>query len=316
MTSRIDAPVVRPGDRFPARSATARGCAGCGGNEAKPLYRGLVECVECGLVRYPYRVAAAEAAQLYNDDYFHGAEYLDYLADRSAHQANFRPRVRRLAQWVPHGGRLFEVGCSYGLFLELARRTWQVRGCDIAVEPCRYARERLGLDVCCADFLDVPLGPGAVDAFCLWDTIEHLADPDAYLARMAEVLSPGGILALTTGDIGSRLARWQGPRWRQIHPPTHLWYFSAATMSRMLGRFGFDVVSFRRIGVARSVGQIVYSLTSLGKAAPSRLHRFCMASGLGRVIVELNTFDLMMVVARRRGVSSSDRRARSHSKHD
>jgi hypothetical protein len=27
---------------------------------------------------------------------------------------------------------------------------------------------------------------------------------------------------------------WRGERWRQIHPPTHLYYFSAATLRKAL----------------------------------------------------------------------------------
>ncbi|MGA9925943.1 MAG: hypothetical protein WBQ29_21285 [Isosphaeraceae bacterium] len=62
---------------------------------------------------------------------------------------------------------------------------------------------------------------------------------------------------------------------------------------------------FRRIGLARSVGQIVYSLTSLGRAEPSLAHRLCTRSGLGRLKLWLNTYDLMMVVARRRGPTAT-----------
>ena len=84
---------------------------------------------------------------------------------------------------------------------------WTVSGCDIAAGPCQYARDDLGLDVCCADFLDLPLEKGDIDAVCLWDTIEHLGTPDLYLERMAERLLLGGIVALTTGDIGAILVR-------------------------------------------------------------------------------------------------------------
>ncbi len=282
-----------------------RNCAGCGGADAAPHFRDLVTCTTCGLVYYPWRLTREEVARLYAEDYFKGSEYFDYLADRAAHEANFRRRLRQLAPWVPEGKQLFEIGCSYGLFLNLARERWPVSGCDVAVEPCRHARQQLGLDVSCTDFLDVPLQQGAVDAFCMWDTIEHLDDLEAYLDRVAELLAPGGILALTTGDLGSLLARWQGPRWRQIHPPTHLWYFSRATLRRTLERFGFEVVSERAVGMARSVGQIVYSLTSLGRPEPSWVHRLCVRSGLARWSVSLNTFDLMMVVARRRATPAA-----------
>ena len=254
----------------------SRYCVACGAHHARPLFRDLVTCSACGMIYYPHRLAPEEVTRLYSEAYFGGAEYYDYLADRPVHEANFRARVRHLARWLPRGRHLLEVGCSYGFFLNLARARWRVRGCDIATEPCRYAREILGLDVLAGDFLEIPLARDEVDALCLWDTIEHLEDAEGYLARAADVLKPGGILALSTGDIGSWLARWQGPRWRQIHPPTHLWYFSRQTMRRTLDRFGFEMCWFRRIGLARSVGQIVYSLTSLkmrrALARPPVLH--------------------------------------------
>ena len=120
---------------------------------------------------------------------------------RYAHQANFRPRVRSLALHSPWGAT-FRGWLLLRFFLEPASRSWRVRGCDIAAEPCRARASRARRLL-----RRVPRRPapqGRVDAFCLWDTIEHLTDPDAYL-RMAEVLA-GGILAVTTGDIGSALA--------------------------------------------------------------------------------------------------------------
>ncbi len=276
-----------------------RCCVACGRDDAKPLFRDLVACANCGLVYFPWRLTPREVARLYGENYFKGAEYFDYPVDRAVHEANFRNYLRRLGRWLPAGGRLFEIGCAYGYFLRLAGRRWRVSGCDIAAEPCRHARDVLGQEVYCGDFEEVPLKPGRVDLFCLWDTIEHLEDPGRYLRRIAELLHPGGVLALSTGDLGSRLARWQGPRWRQIHPPTHLWYFTPATMRRTLERFGFEAAWTGHPGLWRSVGQIVYSLTSLNRPRPSALHRLCMKLGLGRLGIYLNTFDHMMVVARR-----------------
>jgi SAM-dependent methyltransferase len=285
----------------PPAPAMSRSCVACGGHDATSLYRDLVRCDACGMIYYPRCLSPDEVTRLYAEDYFKGQEYFDYLADRAVHEANFRARVQQLARWLPPGKRVFEIGCSYGLFLHVARDRWQVAGCDVAAEPCRHARDVLGLDVRAGDFTELPLRRGEVDAFCLWDTIEHLNDPARDLAWMAELLEPGGLLALTTGDIGSRLARWRGPRWRQLHPPTHVWYYSRETMRLMLERFGFEVVEFRHIGLARSVGQVVYSLTSLGREKPSWLHTLCMKSRLGRLWVWLNTLDLMFVVARRGG---------------
>ena len=280
---------------------TRRRCAVCLAHDQRPTFRGLVQCARCGVIFYPHGLAPHEAEALYSEDYFSGQEYLDYLSDRTVHRMNFRARARGLRRFLPRGSTLFEIGCAYGLFLEVAHRDWTVSGCDISHDACRYGRDVLGLDVQQGDFLDLDLEPGAVDAFVLWDTIEHLDDPAACLERAYELLPPGGILALTTGDIGSALARRQGPRWRQIHPPTHLWYFSQATISQMLSRIGFEIERVRSPGLWRSLGQIVYSLASLGKPGPSALYRFCTRVGLARVPVWMQTFDLMFVVARKPG---------------
>jgi hypothetical protein len=55
-------------------------------------------------------------------------------------------------------------------------------------------------------------------------------------------LEPGGLLALTTGDIGSLNARLRGSNWRMIHPPTHLHYFSVQSITSLLKRHGIDTV--------------------------------------------------------------------------
>ena len=236
---------------------TARRCAVCGADESQPHFRSLVKCDHCGMIFYPNGVSFDEARELYSESYFSGEEYFDYLKDRRVHEANFRRNIRTLRKPIPEGASIFEIGCSYGLFLNLARQHWKVAGCDISQEACRYAAETLGLDVVNEDFLQVDLPSGEIDAFFMWDTIEHLDDPAGYVERIHELLPAGGVLALTTGDIGSFLARKQGPNWRQIHPPTHLWYFSVETMQKMLNRFGFEVLQVRHVGMSRSMGQIV-----------------------------------------------------------
>jgi hypothetical protein len=60
------------------------------------------------------------------------------------------------------------------------------------------------------------------------------------------------------------------------------------------------VVWCGRVGVARSISQTVYSLTSLNRTRPSLLHVLCERTGIGRLTFSLNTRDLIYVIARRR----------------
>ena len=121
----------------------------------------------------------------------------------------------------------------------------------------------------------------------MWDTIEHLADPRGAIEKVAAEIAPGGLVAISTGDIGSWLPRRQRDRWRQIHPPTHLWYFSAATLTRLLEETGFRILLVTHPPFYRSLRLYVPRLASM------------CPRWVGDLPVPLQTWDLVEVYARR-----------------
>jgi SAM-dependent methyltransferase len=129
--------------------------------------------------------------------------------------------------------------------------------------------------------------------------IEHVPDPDRFVQRAAEVIRPGGYLFITTGDLAAWLPRLQGPRWRLIHPPTHLHYFSRDTLSRLLRGAGFEVVEVRYPGYWRSIGEILHGLFVVRRATPAAPYRWLRRLLPLRRGLYVNTFDIMCVAARR-----------------
>jgi SAM-dependent methyltransferase len=233
--------------------------------------------------------------ELYGDTYFNKGEYADYLGEKIALQRSFRWKIQRMRSVSPGIQRVCEIGSAYGFFLELAQREWEVMGVEIAPEPSAYARENFGVNVHTGDLLQAPIPAAYYDTFCMWDTIEHLRDPSSYVERIAALIRPGGFLFLTTGDAGSFLARLRGSRWRLIHPPTHLFYFTRATIAKLLESHGFQVREVRSIGVHRSVQQTVGSVV----AGPSlvKARNWIEDSRLGSFVYSLNLGDIMMVAA-------------------
>ncbi len=250
-----------------------------------------------------FRVPDDEYRALYAREYFFGSEYRDYVADQRVHQRNFRLRLEVLDRFLdPARHRhLLEIGSAFGFFLEVARERFEtVRGLDVSVEGTAFARAR-GLDVLDPglDFLAAALPAPRPDVVCLWDVLEHLREPHLYLERIAAEVSPGGLVALTTGDVGSVNARVRGRRWRLLHPPTHLHYFSRSTIAAMLDKYGFDVLYNRHCGFYRSVDGMAWGVLGLRAGMPS-LHRSLQRVGLLRWDLYLNLFDIMYVIARKR----------------
>lgn len=276
-------------------------CLVCDGTLDRSHLLGLLQCGACGFITADLRLSDEEHKALYGPDYFHGDEYADYLLEEAGLKENFRQRLATLLHYAgdPSAKTLFEIGCAYGFFLDVARERFAaVAGIDIAEHCVTHARDSLGLDVTVGDFVshkhDRPY-----DVYCMWDAIEHLKNPADFVAKITENIQPGGLLAITTGDIGSLNARFRGRRWRLIHPPTHLHYFSKRTLTRLCNRYGFEIVHIEYPGIVRSVRFILYSILVLRYRRVGLFRRLENMGFLDRK-VSINLFDIMYVIARKR----------------
>jgi SAM-dependent methyltransferase len=277
-------------------------CLICRSSEFAPLYKGLLRCRACHYVFADLSLTDQELQQLYDHTLFKEGEFFDYLADRKYFTENFRLRYRVLRRFIEAARhrRLLEIGSAYGFFLDVVRSDFPTLvGIDVTDEGVRYTREALKLPAVQGDFLQYDFGAQRFDVVCLWDTIEHVARPDLYVQRIGELIEPGALLALTTGDIGSLVARLRGEHWRMIIPPVHAHYFSRATMARLLDQHGFDVLYQRHCGFYRSMSNVAYIILALRHERP-QLFRRLQRTGLLNWGFYLNLYDIMYVIARKR----------------
>ncbi len=276
-------------------------CDVCGGAGSPVGYAGLRRCGECSHVWADLALDPEAISRLYQRGYFFGDEYSNYFDDRRIIEKNFAGRLSTLRRFMNASHRtLFEIGCAYGFFLNAARDCFdEVSGMDVSEDGVRFATEELGLTVSCGDVATADLSRRRFDVVCLWDTIEHLTSPRRYLEAVAPQMPPGSLIAITTGDIGSLNARIQKGRWRLIHPPTHLHYFTRRSLTRLLDRCGFSVVHVEYCGVYRSISSMLHNIVALRWRSP-RVGDWLRRAVPARLDVYLNLYDIMYIVAQRR----------------
>ena len=111
-----------------------------------------------------------------------------------AREKTSQRRLAALRRHLTSRARILEIGVRDGSFGAAAAREFEYVGIDRAEAVARAVRAR-GLDVYCSTVANfVNTGP-AFDAIALFHVFENMADPHDALARMKDLLKPGGVLA-------------------------------------------------------------------------------------------------------------------------
>lgn len=272
-------------------------CVICGHQPLLPIYHLLNQCPNCGHAVYQERVSTQQSAELYDAHYFTFGEYYSYANDAFAFDLNFNQRLKDVRRFCP-SGNLVEIGCANGLFLRKAKQYFSVVGFEVS-QPMAELGRQSGLDIRNQNFCDdKTLAQNSLDAIVLWDVIEHLPDPIAVIKKSHKLLKKDGVIAMTTGDIESQMAKRQGRAWRLIHPPTHLHYFSKRSLTQSLKDNGFDLVKISYPGYWRGFGQMLFGVFPklMSKEGWAKFDRWPIA----HIPIYLNVFDIMHVIGKKR----------------
>jgi SAM-dependent methyltransferase len=253
----------------------------------------ILRCGQCGLGRA--ETVGFDPQSYYTGDYFSGKHsdgYADYVGAEPILRREFAGTVDFIRKFRACG-RLLDVGCAYGYFLQEARRYFDVAGIELAEDAAAHCR-RAGLNVLTGVAGEALLAQlGTMDVIVLLDVIEHLSSPRETLVLCAKHLKPGGVIVITTGDFGSASAKLAGARWRLMTPPQHLWFFSQEGIRRMAASLGLSVEHLDHPWKIVPLSLITFQLgRMLGL-------RSVTAQGTSRIGLPINLFDAMRVILRK-----------------
>jgi cyclopropane fatty-acyl-phospholipid synthase-like methyltransferase len=119
----------------------------------------VVQCGGCGI---RYLTPQPDADQLYEADYWSGAEQVSRMV--AAKVADFTALYQRLETYTT-GRRLLEIGSATGHFLKVGReRGWRVEGIELSRWAAGYCRDTFGIPVRVERIEQASLPTAAYDA--------------------------------------------------------------------------------------------------------------------------------------------------------
>ena len=246
-------------------------CRLCGRQKAKFFFHKdnytILRCQQCDLVYLDYIPCHESLRALYSVEYFRSSDkrqgYHDYQSLEASLMATFKVRLRQMARFCSPG-RLLEIGCAMGFFLQAAQEAgWRVQGVEFSDHAASAARRRFNLPVITGLLKDARFPDASFDVVVMWDLIEHVPEPVSLMREVVRLLRPAGLIVLSTGDVESLLARLSGPRWHLYHLPEHLSFFSPVTITQLLESSGLRVQQLRHDGAMYTLEYLAYRLKTV-----------------------------------------------------
>ena len=267
----------------------------------------IVRCPSCGLLFRRELPTKEELDAIYGVSYFKGSPhgggtgYLDYVGDEALHRQAARRRLALLERTRARPGRLLDVGAAAGFFIDEARTLgWDAAGLDVSEPMVHWGRETLDVPLELGTLSSTTAADGSLDVVTMWDYIEHSIDPVGDVRRVHQLLKPGGVLGLSTGDADTLVARASGSRWHLLTPEHHNFYFTAATLSRLLEDNGFEIMTFDHRGNRYPVSYLVHKFRTIVRwQLLEPLTRHLAEMRIGSIAVPMNLWDIATVTARR-----------------
>ncbi|HUU53187.1 MAG TPA: class I SAM-dependent methyltransferase [Candidatus Bathyarchaeia archaeon] len=93
-------------------------------------------------------------------------------------------------------GRLLDIGCGCGVFLEAAQKSgWKVKGIEPSIQSVEVAKRQYGLDVFTGTLQEHDEN-GKFDVITLINVLDHSVEPWKEINKANLLLKPGGTLYL------------------------------------------------------------------------------------------------------------------------
>lgn len=204
----------------------------------------VVTCRRCGLAFLNPRLKESVVNALYQErEYFSdrkGVGYDDYVLQERSLRITFRKFLNELRARNMTSGKLLEVGCGYGFFLDEARNYFDYRlGIELSEEAGLHAKNISGAEIHIGRLETLPTCYDGFSVIVLINVIEHIYAPIHFLNTLKERLTDEGRIVISTPDIGSFWHKIMRKRWPSFKVPEHVAFYTRDTLKRLLHEAGF-----------------------------------------------------------------------------
>lgn len=166
----------------------------------------------------------------------------DYLGNESLFRNIFLKRYASMNRFIEVKGKVLDIGCSTGVFLDLFKAHWETWG----VEPSESGEraKAKGHKIVRSFFEKANLPKNFFDLAILNHTLEHMDDPLLVLKKVKTLLKDSGVIFVDVPNAGGLGAKILGKHWPYLLPLEHKHQFTRESFTGVFKKAGFQVIHF------------------------------------------------------------------------
>lgn len=210
----------------------------------------IIACKRCTL-RYAAKVPIDP------NDVYEDLVYFDIIQDSYVAFHEYRKqrlgkdRVKLIINQLGNinGKKLLDIGSGSGYFLECAMEAGaECTGIEAGEHLREWSQKRLAISIM-KTAIEEMTSSKQFDIITMFDVIEHVLDPVAFMKSVCQHLTMSGIVVAFTPNFDSIGIKYMKEKSNLIYPTGHLTYFTNKSMNYLLNEVGLKLLHFETCGM-------------------------------------------------------------------
>ena len=249
----------------------------------------LYRCDTCGLIFSDRQRKPLDPKKLYEKYY-----YRNEIAGRFRSGVEYVLRAFRFFRAFkiftiyPGAESILDIGSGRGFLLYYLKKYYgykRTAGTQISKNAVDFSRDELGLEIYDRDLLEIFSGDDSFDVITMWHVLEHVDEPEKYIAKIYSLLNAGGKLVIEVPNFSSWTRALTKAYWLGLDPDYHVTFFTPESLRALLEKYGFSIKAKHTFSLEYSTFISAQSFVSLFTGSDHIFFRYLQTTVFERRII-------------------------------
>lgn len=204
----------------------------------------IVTCKKCGFIFTNPRPDGEVIGKYYKDESYishtNTSKGLISKIYQEVRKFTLKGKLNLINTLSPQKGKLLDVGCGTGMFLNVARENgWRVNGIEPDAGARAIAEEINQIKV--KEQILSSFQTETFDIISLWHVLEHIHQLNETIEWLKDRLSKHGSIIIAVPNHESKDAEIYQQQWAAYDVPRHLYHFTQKSIEELFNKHGFQL---------------------------------------------------------------------------